>query len=178
MSKQYTVEYEKDEDGMWIAVIDRAQGVSCVAQGRSLGEARRRIRSALGVYLDDAKAAETAELIDDVKLPAKIKTAVSAVFREREKARAAQELSLQKASVASELLERQGLSRRDAAELLGVSHQRIQQIVQVKQRHASRSLKQRAERVLALANRVAAASTPKKKTVAKSKRTEARESVH
>ena len=37
MGKSYKVRYEKDEDRMWVAVIDRQQGVSCVAQGRSIG---------------------------------------------------------------------------------------------------------------------------------------------
>jgi predicted RNase H-like HicB family nuclease len=49
MGKSYKVRYEKDEDGMWVAVIDRSQGVSCVAQGRSIGEAHKRIRGARNI---------------------------------------------------------------------------------------------------------------------------------
>lgn len=73
MSTSYKVQYDKDDDGMWVAVIDRQQGVSCVAQGRSIGEAKRRLREALGVYLDDPKAAESATFVDDVKLPGAFK---------------------------------------------------------------------------------------------------------
>ncbi len=65
---KYTVAYERDADGWWTATIDRAQGASCVTQGRSLDEARTRIREALALHLDiDEAAAARLELVDDIK---------------------------------------------------------------------------------------------------------------
>lgn len=67
----YRVDYERDVDGYWTATIDESQGVSCVTQGRGLAQARKRIREALALALDDAKAAQAAELVESFDLPAK-----------------------------------------------------------------------------------------------------------
>jgi hypothetical protein len=80
------------------------------------------------VYLDDDRAAERAELIDDVKLPARVKVAVIKATRLREAAEAAQSKSIEVSTVAAQLLTNAGMSRRDAAEMLGVSYQRVQQL--------------------------------------------------
>lgn len=128
MGKGYKVQYEKDEDGMWVAVIDRSQGVSCVAQGRSIGEARKRIRGALAVFLGDAKAAAAAVLVDEPALPALAKRAVIVAAKERDRAKKAQAVAQNAASAAAVALTKAGLSSRDAAELLGVSHQRVHQL--------------------------------------------------
>lgn len=126
MSKRYTVSYERDaESGLWVATIDRSQGVSCVTQGRSLGEARKRIREALALYLDDDQAAERAELVDDVKLPQRIKAAVAKAARLREEANAAQERAQESSAAVARELAAAGVSTRDAAEMLGVSHQLV-----------------------------------------------------
>jgi predicted RNase H-like HicB family nuclease len=129
MRARYTVAYEKDRaSSVWTASIDPSQGAACVSQGRSIGEARKRIREALSVYLDDDRAAERAELIDDVKLPARVKAAVLKSTRLREAAEAAQSKSIEVSTVAAQLLTNAGISRRDAAEMLGVSYQRVQQL--------------------------------------------------
>ena len=62
--KRYTVRYERDEGGWWVATVVRFRG--CHTQGRSLDEARRRIREALTLYIDDA---DSVELRDEIKLP-------------------------------------------------------------------------------------------------------------
>jgi predicted RNase H-like HicB family nuclease len=116
--KSYRVVYELDESGHWIASVPRVKG--CHTYGRSLSEARSRIREALGLFVTDAARAE---LVDDIRLPAEMRRLVAAyrvargrVERERQQAeRAARRLAGQ-------------LSRRDAAELLSLSHQRVQQI--------------------------------------------------
>jgi predicted RNase H-like HicB family nuclease len=128
VSKHYKVQYDKDEDGMWVAVIDRQQRVSCVAQGRSIGEARRRVRDALSLYLDDEKAAAAATFEDHINGPERMKRAVADYFRAKDEAERAQSLFKQKAVKASKVLLGAGFSRRDAAEVLGVSHQHVQQL--------------------------------------------------
>lgn len=124
------VVYERDEEGWWVAEIPEVPG--CHTQGRTIAQARERIREALAVALDrrDAtRAAREAELVDDVRLPAGM---VKKVAQSREaRARVAEveeraHRATREAAVA--LTARLGLSCRDAAELLGLSHQRVQQL--------------------------------------------------
>ena len=64
-TKQYDVVYQRDETGWWQARVPQVPG--CHTQGRTVDEARRRIREALSLFVDGAA---TAELRDDVDLPA------------------------------------------------------------------------------------------------------------
>jgi predicted RNase H-like HicB family nuclease len=122
--KRYTVRYERDEAGWWVASVKGVRG--CHTQGRTLDEARRRVREALGLVVANADAAE---LVDDVRLPrevrrtlAEFRTARSRAEREQQKARAAARAAVR------ELRRRLKLGVRDAGTLLGLSHQRVQQI--------------------------------------------------
>jgi predicted RNase H-like HicB family nuclease len=66
---RFTVRYERDtRSGWWVAQVKEQR--AAITQGRTIGEARRRIREALAVVLDDDLAAERAILVDEVKLPA------------------------------------------------------------------------------------------------------------
>ena len=124
--KTYRVVYELDESGSWIATVPAVKG--CHTYGRSINEARERVREALGLFVKDAT---TAPLIDDIRLPANLRRLLE-VQREarkradREQARAREAVS----RAVRSLVETQGLSVRDAGELLGLSHQRVQQIRQ------------------------------------------------
>src|SRR5687768_12945870 len=62
--KSYRVAYERDESGWWVATVRGVRG--CHTQGRTVDEARRRIREALELFVDDARRAR---IVDDVKLP-------------------------------------------------------------------------------------------------------------
>ena len=121
----YRVVYERDQEGWWVASVPTVPG--CHSQARTLRGARARIREALS--LDDDQA-RSAELIDDVRLPLEARRALSGSRHARE--RAERERSFAQASTrdaARLLTERFDLSVRDAAELLGLSHQRVQQLV-------------------------------------------------
>jgi predicted RNase H-like HicB family nuclease len=50
--KTYTVVYERDEDGWWVAEVPEVPG--CHTQGRAIDQARERILDALSLYSDDA----------------------------------------------------------------------------------------------------------------------------
>jgi predicted RNase H-like HicB family nuclease len=52
----YTVKIERDESGAWIARVPEVPG--CHTYGRSLRQAKHRIREALSLWVDDADRAE------------------------------------------------------------------------------------------------------------------------
>jgi predicted RNase H-like HicB family nuclease len=118
--KTYRVVYEIDESGHWIAAVPAVRG--CHTYGRSLSEARSRIREALGLFVAHAT---TAKLVDDIRLPAPMKRLVL----EYRNARARAERDQKKAEAAVRRLATR-LSRRDAADLLKISHQRVQQLAE------------------------------------------------
>jgi predicted RNase H-like HicB family nuclease len=126
----YQVDFERDsKSGEWTAVIDRSQGVSCVTQGRTIAQARRRIREALALFLDDEAAAAQAELVENFVLPAAAKSVLEKAVEARAAAQEAARASADLSERAAKSLAKAGVSRRDAADILGISPGRVQQLV-------------------------------------------------
>jgi regulator of protease activity HflC (stomatin/prohibitin superfamily) len=106
----------------------------CRTWGRSLGAARRHIREALATCVDvfgkDAdRIAATADLIEDVQLPAAAKRLLQrAVAARRDAEDQAVKAQAEAIKAAKALTAKLGLSLRDAGELLGLSHERIKQL--------------------------------------------------
>jgi len=122
--KRYRVVLEHDETGAWIATVPSVPG--CHTYGRSLVEARRRAREALALWVD----ATDAELMDDVRLPRDAVAAVRLSLGAREKLASARDAAgLATVDAVRRLVDELGLGVRDAAYLLGLSHQRVQQLV-------------------------------------------------
>jgi predicted RNase H-like HicB family nuclease len=122
---RYRVVFERDESGAWIARVPSVPG--CHTYGRTIDQARRRIREAIGLWVEDA---DSAELVEDIRLPARAKDAL----RRSTRARAAAEHRREVAHVATTraakvLVEDLHLSLRDAGDLLGLSYQRVLQLV-------------------------------------------------
>ena len=125
MSGSYRVVFERDESGAWIARVPRVRG--CHSYGRTLEQARRRIREALGLWVDGA---EEAELVEEVRLPKHALDAVRRSQSARRRARAdAERAQAVTVEAARTLVDDLQLGMRDAADLLGLSHQRVQQLV-------------------------------------------------
>jgi predicted RNase H-like HicB family nuclease len=125
--KPYRVTYERDESGWWVASVRGMRG--CHTQGRTVDEARRRIREALALFVDDARKAA---IVDDVKLPTAATKAIRAYATLRRRADEEDRRAARAARRAVQLL-RSGklkMSARDAARLLGLSHQRVHQLTQ------------------------------------------------
>jgi predicted RNase H-like HicB family nuclease len=123
--KIYHVGYERDASGWWVASVRELRG--CHTQGRTVDEARRRIREAMGLFVDTVRAAKIA---DNVKLPADAKKAIRTYAELRKKADEDDRRAAAAARRAVRVLRggRLKMSARDAAEFLGVSHQRIHQL--------------------------------------------------
>jgi predicted RNase H-like HicB family nuclease len=123
---KYRVKLDRDASGSWIAKCLDVPG--CHTYGRSLRQARSRIREALALWVDDA---DTAELDFQYHFPSEWREAVDACRRSRERAlNAERDSQALTAAIVTELTRSQGLSLRDVAEMFGLSHQRVQQIVQ------------------------------------------------
>jgi len=125
--KTYRVAYVRDESGWWVASVRGVRG--CHTQGRTVEEARRRVIEAMELFVDDAR---TASIVDDVKLPSGAAQAVRAYASLRRKAEQEDRRAALAARRAVRILRggRLKMSARDAARLLGLSHQRVYQLSQ------------------------------------------------
>jgi predicted RNase H-like HicB family nuclease len=120
------VVFEREADGWWLASVPSVSG--CRTQGRSLAQTRERIKEALTVSLDEP---EETELVEEVKLPKSISGLLVMVTSARKNAETAEARALSlNAKAARALTGVWGVSLRDAAELLGLSHQRVAQILE------------------------------------------------
>lgn len=123
--KTYVVSFERDEAGWWVASVSGVAG--CHTQGRSIDQARTRIRDALELAIGDVSGVR---LKEKVELPRKVKQVLArreAAQRDlEEQEKRTRELTRRAVQTLVDELE---LSVRDAGELLGLSHQRVQQLV-------------------------------------------------
>lgn len=122
---KYRVDITRDESGAWLVRVPSVPG--CHTYGRTLEQARRRIREALALWVPDAQGAD---LEYRIRLPADIRAELRRARSARKRSARAQ-LDAHDATVnaARDLTEQLGLSLRDASELLELSHQRVQQLV-------------------------------------------------
>jgi predicted RNase H-like HicB family nuclease len=104
------------EEGVWIASIPEVPG--CHTYGVSVSQAMRRVREALGLFRQDP---DHVSLEAEPLLPPDLQRAAEAGRR----ALAARDDLVG----ATQILARAGLSRRDTAVLLGISHQRVQRLL-------------------------------------------------
>ena len=116
--------YERDESGAWLARVAELPG--CHTYGRSIRQAKRRIREALELWVDDA---DQAELFPKIRLPRQAQSAVRKAKAARARAARDQQEAAEATQQATQCLAALGLSARDAGDVLGISHQRAQQIL-------------------------------------------------
>ena len=135
----YVAEVERDESGNWVADVPALRGVHTHA--RTLASLRSCLQHAIALWLEVGRmdAGERDPHVDrdtitvelQVKLPAKARRATVGARRRRERARSAEAEAATATRDAARALVESGLSRRDAAELLGLSHQRVQQLLRL-----------------------------------------------
>jgi predicted RNase H-like HicB family nuclease len=120
----YRAVFEREPDGHWTVEIPKVKG--CHSYGRTIGQARERIREALALFVDNA---ETAEIEEDVRMPAAVKGAVRNAQRMRERLDAARtQVSAAEERAVRYLRKTMKLGHRDAGSILGLSHQRVHQL--------------------------------------------------
>ncbi len=126
-TKRYTARYSF-EDGNWLVEITEVPQVHTF--GRTFGKARAHIRDALGLWLR-VEDPSTLDIADELAgVPVDLVSVVAEAGQSRARANELSARAQQLTAVAARRLVRDvGLSTRDVAELLGVSHQRIHQLV-------------------------------------------------
>jgi len=126
--KSYTATYAPaGEPGWWTVQIREVPG--CITQGRSIAQARARIREALGLFLDVDEA--VLDVRDELELAPAMRRAIDAYPRRRQAADREVEAASVAYREAVRLVLDAGLSTRDAGEVLGVSQARITQLAEV-----------------------------------------------
>ena len=123
-TKNYIAVYERDpESDAWLVHIKGLSG--CATYGRTLRQAEARIREALAAWLDrDPDGLEIA-----TEWPPDLEDVATKVSQARRDAASSAHAASEATAKAAKRLECMGLSRRDTAEVLGISHQRVQQLL-------------------------------------------------
>lgn len=125
--KEFLARYERDENNYWSVTAKVGPKSTAVSDGQTLEKARRRIRQAISLLLDAPEGSFA--VTDDVILPDQVRRALRA-FTASEAEAKAKALAVETfRRMAAEALTDHGLSRSDAGELLGVSKQRVQQVL-------------------------------------------------
>lgn len=124
----YTARYEFDEDtGQWTAELAELPQVH--TYGRSIKKARDRLREALWAFTDDKESADAAVLVDDVVESPDLKASVASAQRERAELERLRESADNATRHALDHLVEHGYTMREAADRLGISHQRVGQLM-------------------------------------------------
>lgn len=122
--RRYVALYERDpESNAWLVHIEDIEG--CHTYGRTLRQAGERIEEALALWLDR----EPDGFHIEHRWPDKLVALASGVAEARQLAAETANTANDTTVSAVKRLDRIGLSRRDTAEILGISHQRVQQLL-------------------------------------------------
>lgn len=123
---RFRVTRDEDDPRVWLAEWVEDDRVHTFA--RSLAELEDLARDALALWLHTDADDVRVEL--DVDLPASVARELTQFRRQRDELEAQQASVLDRQrSLAVRLVEDQGMTYRDAARFLGISHQRIAQLV-------------------------------------------------
>lgn len=121
----YTARLEREADGRW--TVELAEEPRVHTWGKTIEQALARMREAAAMWFEIDEA--SIDLVPAPALPKQTLRAIEQAGRARQQARAADRLAVEKTRKAAAELARRGISMRDAAAILGISHQRVHQLL-------------------------------------------------
>ena len=125
--KEIQAVFTRERDGTWTVVATRSKHESAITEGKTLAMARRRIRQAVALLLDVDES--EVGLQERFELPASAQKALAAAKGSSEALALASDRARKATRKAALALHAQGLSYRDAADLLGLTGARVHQLV-------------------------------------------------
>lgn len=120
--ERLTAHYQRQEDLLWRAFVEESPEIH--AAGRSLSAVQEQLRSAVF-----ERGHRDPEIVDLVELPDSSRDAVTEATQARADVAALAERSAELTRHAAQALVKDGLSLRDVATVLGLSHTRVQQLL-------------------------------------------------
>ncbi len=123
--KTYTARLEREKDGRWTVELEEEPRVH--TWGKTVEQALARMREAAALWFQIEE--DQIELVPRPVLPKSADRTVEQARQAREQARSADRLALERTRKAAATLTSRGISMRDAAAILGISHQRVHQLL-------------------------------------------------
>ena len=123
--KTYTARLEREKDGRWTVELVEEPRVHTWA--KTVDQALARVREAAALWFDASE--DEIELVPDPVLPKTTGRTVEQARQARQEARNADRLAVMQTKKAAAALTARGISMRDVAAILGISHQRVHQLL-------------------------------------------------
>jgi len=121
----YTARLEREKDGRWTVELEKEPRVH--TWGKTVDQALTRMREAAALWFQTEE--DQIELVPRPVLPKAMDKTVEQARQAREQARSADRLAIEQTRKAAAALASRGISMRDAAAILGISHQRVHQLL-------------------------------------------------
>ncbi len=123
--RTYTARLEREPDGRWSVELEEEPRVH--SWGKTVEQALSRVREAAALWFQTEE--DHILLVPHPVLPKTAEQTVERARRAREQAKNADRLALEQTRRAAAALTKRGISMRDAAAILGISHQRVYQLL-------------------------------------------------
>jgi predicted RNase H-like HicB family nuclease len=123
--KTYTAQLEREPDGRWTVELEEEPRVH--TWGKTVDQALARVREAAALWFQTEE--DQINLVPRPVLPKTAGRTVEQARRAREQARDADRVAIEQTRKAAAALTGRGISMRDAAAILGISHQRVHQLL-------------------------------------------------
>lgn len=121
----YTARLDREKDGRWTVELEEEPRVH--TWGKTVEQALTRMREAAALWFQTDE--DDIELVPHLVLPKATGQTVEQARQAREHARNADRLAVERTRKAAVALTARGISMRDVAAVLGISHQRVHQLL-------------------------------------------------